>query len=29
MGIMPIGVDKLALADKVRFELDLQFVEPS
>lgn len=27
-GIMPIGADKLALADKVRFELDLQFVEP-
>jgi len=28
-GLLPIGVDKLALADKVHFELDLQFVEPS
>jgi polyisoprenoid-binding protein YceI len=28
MGILPIGPDRLALADKVRFELDLQFVEP-
>ena len=28
LGLMPIGADKLALADKVRFELDLQFVEP-
>jgi polyisoprenoid-binding protein YceI len=27
-GMMPIGLDKLALADKVHFELDLQFVEP-
>ena len=27
-GIMPIGVDKLALSDTVKFELDLQFVEP-
>ena len=27
-GIMPIGVDKLALGDDVKFELDLQFVEP-
>lgn len=28
-GMLPIGMDKLALADKVQFELDLQFVEPS
>ena len=27
-GIMPIGVDKLALGDDVKFELDLQFVQP-
>ena len=27
-GIMPIGVDKLALGDDVKFELDLQFVAP-
>ena len=27
-GIMPIGVDRLALGDDVKFELDLQFVEP-
>jgi polyisoprenoid-binding protein YceI len=27
-GILPLGGDKLALADKVPFELDLQFVEP-
>jgi polyisoprenoid-binding protein YceI len=27
-GMLPIGADKLALADKVKFELDLQFVEP-
>jgi polyisoprenoid-binding protein YceI len=28
-GLMPLGADKLALADKVPFELDLQFVEPA
>lgn len=28
-GIMSIGVDRLALADRVPFELDLQFVEPT
>lgn len=28
-GILPLGGDKLALADKVPFELDLQFVEPA
>lgn len=27
-GIMPIGVDKLALSDTVKFELELQFMEP-
>jgi polyisoprenoid-binding protein YceI len=27
-GIMPIGVDRLALADKVAFELEMQFVQP-
>jgi polyisoprenoid-binding protein YceI len=27
-GLLPIGLDKLALADKVQFELDLQFVAP-
>jgi hypothetical protein len=27
-GVLPIGADRLALADIVRFELDLQFVEP-
>jgi polyisoprenoid-binding protein YceI len=27
-GMMPLGADKLALADRVPFELDLQFVEP-
>ena len=27
-GIMPIGVDRLALGDDVKFELDLQFVAP-
>ena len=27
-GILPLGSDRLALADKVAFELDLQFVEP-
>jgi polyisoprenoid-binding protein YceI len=25
----PIGLDRLALADKVDFELDMQFVQPS
>ena len=25
----PIGLDRLALADKVEFELDMQFVQPS
>jgi polyisoprenoid-binding protein YceI len=28
-GILPIGVDKLALADVVKFELDVQFTPPS
>ena len=28
-GIIPLGGEKLALSDKVRWELDLQFVEPS
>jgi polyisoprenoid-binding protein YceI len=28
-GLLPIGLDKLALSDKVQFELDLQFVAPS
>jgi polyisoprenoid-binding protein YceI len=28
-GIHPIGADRLALADIVKFELDLQFVEPT
>lgn len=27
-GIMPLGVDRLALADEVRIELDLEFIEP-
>jgi polyisoprenoid-binding protein YceI len=27
-GMLPMGGDRLALADKVAFELDLQFVEP-
>ena len=27
-GIMPIGIDRLALADKVAFELEMQFVQP-
>jgi polyisoprenoid-binding protein YceI len=27
-GLMPLGVDKLALADEVKIELDLEFVEP-
>jgi polyisoprenoid-binding protein YceI len=27
-GIMPIGLDRLALADKVAFELEMQFVQP-
>jgi polyisoprenoid-binding protein YceI len=27
-GMMPLGVDKLALADEVKIELDLEFVEP-
>jgi polyisoprenoid-binding protein YceI len=27
-GIIPLSMDKLALADTVKFELDLQFVEP-
>ena len=26
---VPLGVDKLALGDKVKVELDLQFSEPS
>jgi polyisoprenoid-binding protein YceI len=28
LGIVPIGIDRLALADKVAFELEMQFVEP-
>lgn len=28
-GAIPMGADKLMLADKVAFELDLQFVEPA
>lgn len=28
-GALPIGVDKLALGDDVKFELDLEFVEPA
>jgi polyisoprenoid-binding protein YceI len=28
-GALPIGVDKLALGDDVKFELDLEFIEPS
>jgi polyisoprenoid-binding protein YceI len=28
-GAMPIGVDKLALGDDVKFELDLEFIEPA
>jgi polyisoprenoid-binding protein YceI len=27
-GIMPLGVDRLALADDVKIELDLEFIEP-
>jgi polyisoprenoid-binding protein YceI len=27
-GILPIGVDRLALADRVAFELEMQFVQP-
>jgi polyisoprenoid-binding protein YceI len=27
-GIMPIGIDRIALADKVAFELEMQFIEP-
>ena len=27
-GIMPIGIDRVALADKVAFELEMQFVQP-
>jgi polyisoprenoid-binding protein YceI len=27
-GIMPLGVDRLALADDVKVELDLEFIEP-
>ena len=27
-GVMPIGVDRLALGDDVKFELDMQFVAP-
>ena len=27
-GIMPIGIDRLALADKVAFELEMQFLQP-
>jgi polyisoprenoid-binding protein YceI len=27
-GMMPLGVDKLALADEVKIELDLEFIEP-
>jgi hypothetical protein len=26
---MPIGVDKLALGEKIKVELDLQFVAPT
>lgn len=28
-GALPIGVDKLALGDEVKFELDLEFIEPA
>ena len=28
-GIMPIGIDKLALADTVKFELDVQLLQPA
>ena len=28
-GLMPLGIDRLVLADKVEFELDMQFVQPS
>jgi len=28
-GLMPLGVDRLALADQVKFEVELQFVAPS
>ena len=27
-GLMPLGLDRLILADKVEFELDMQFVQP-
>ena len=27
-GLMPLGADKLALADDVKIELDLEFIEP-
>src|SRR6202165_3987658 len=27
-GLMPIGIDRLALADKVEFELEMQFLQP-
>ncbi len=27
-GMMPLGIDKLALADDVKIELDLEFIEP-
>jgi len=27
-GLMPIGIDRLALADKVAFELEMQFLQP-
>jgi polyisoprenoid-binding protein YceI len=28
-GLKPLGLDRLVLADKVAFELDMQFVRPS
>jgi polyisoprenoid-binding protein YceI len=28
-GLMPLGVDRLILADKVEFELEMQFVQPA
>jgi polyisoprenoid-binding protein YceI len=28
-GLMPLGVDRLALADQVRFDVELQFVAPA
>jgi polyisoprenoid-binding protein YceI len=28
-GLKPLGLDRLVLADKVEFELDMQFVQPS